>query len=198
MRPDDHPGGSDERLLHDLRRLAEGPAPPERLEGRVVSELRERGLLAATGSRRRRVLAAAAALVLFLAGMLAGRAWSGSPAAEDRPAPRFALLLLGGVERGPDEARRVEEYRAWADELARAGRLAAGEKLGPDAWLLAGTGDGSGGVTLEAAPAAHRAAPLSGFFLLSVEDPAEALEIARSCPHLRHGGRVLLRPIEET
>ena len=139
-------------------------------------------------------MAAAATVVLFAAGWLAGRApvdWSSA----SPPAPTYVLFLLGGVESGPDEAERVEEYRAWAMRLARAGQLSAGEKLGTAAWLLDGR---SGDVDLRSAPDAHRAAPLSGFFLLTAAGPEEAISIARSCPHLRHGGEVLLRPIEPT
>ncbi|HVS03678.1 MAG TPA: hypothetical protein VMT16_12985 [Thermoanaerobaculia bacterium] len=192
MREHDVEDAAEERLLRELRRLAAGPAPPPGLEERVVAQLRGQGLLA--HAWRRRLLAAAAAAILFAAGLLAGRSWV-APAATAPPASHYALFLLGGVDPGPDEEALVEEYRAWAVGLARTGQLAAGEKLGPSAWLLSA---GADTVSLQTAPAAHRAAPLSGFFLLTTRDPAAALEIARSCPHLRHGGEVLLRPIEPT
>jgi hypothetical protein len=185
--------GADDRLVRRLRTLAEGPAPPERVEERVVAELRARGLLEPRRAWRR-LLAAAAAVVLFAGGWLAGRAPVDLSSAPHPPAG-FALFLLGGVEPGADEAELVEEYRAWAVGLAREGQLSAGEKLGPSAWLLDGA---SGETVLRTAPEAVRAAPLSGFFLLTTGDPEEALAIARSCPHLRHGGEVLLRPIEQT
>lgn len=192
--PETDHDAADERLARRLRILADGPAPPASVEGRVVAELRSRGLLRHGASWRRRLLAAAAALALFAGGWVAGRG-SADLSPPTPPAATYALFLLGGVESGPDEAERVEEYRGWAIGLARRGRLVAGEKLGTAAWLLAGT---TGGTTLRTAPAAHRAAPLSGFFLLTADDPEEALAIARSCPHLRHGGEVLLRPIEPT
>jgi hypothetical protein len=189
----DFDSGADDRLVRRLRTLAEGPAPPERVEERVVAELRARGLLEPRRAWRR-LLAAAAAVVLFAGGWLAGRSAS-DPAPAPPPAATYALFLLGGVEEAANEAELVEEYRAWAVGLARAGELAAGEKLGRAAWLL----DGAAGETvLRTAAEAHRAAPLSGFFLLTTGDPEEALTIARSCPHLRHGGEVLLRPIEQT
>lgn len=188
---------AEERLVEDLRCLAEGPPPPERVARRLVAELRAQGLLKPGGIWRRRLLAGAAAALLFASGIVAGRGVQGpGPAAPSAPpAPRYALFLLGGVEPSPDEAALVEEYRSWARDLARAGLLSSGHKLDATAWLLHGSDSEADVLT---PPAAHRAAPLSGFFLLTTEDPREALEIARSCPHLRHGGEVLLRPIEPT
>jgi hypothetical protein len=39
---------------------------------------------------------------------------------------------------------------------------------------------------------------LTGLFIIRAASEAEALAIARTCPHLRYGGRVDVRPIEET
>lgn len=193
MRIIDDESSADDRLVRRLSGLREEPSPPSALEDRVVDELRARGLLARRQPLSRRLMAAAAAVALFAGGWLAGRAPAES--SPHSPAANYVLFLLGGVEPGPDEAERVEEYRAWAVRLARAGQLSAGEKLGTAAWLLDG---GSGDIDLRPAPAAHQAAPLSGFFLLTAAGPEDALAIARSCPHLRHGGEVLLRPIEPT
>lgn len=190
MQENDFDAVADERLVRELSGLSEGPPPPAALEDRVVRELRDRGLLERGASWPRRLLVAAAAVVLFGGGWLAGRGGS-AVAPVSPPEPRFALFLLGGAEDGPDEVARVEEYRAWAVELARQGQLLAGEKLGPSAWRL----DAAAG---EPTPAALQEKSLSGFFLLTTDDPEEALAIARSCPHLRHGGEVLLRPIVPT
>ena len=38
----------------------------------------------------------------------------------------------------------------------------------------------------------------AGFFIIAARTDEEALAIARSCPHLRYGGTVALRPIEPT
>lgn len=183
--------GDLERLQEDLRGLAAGPSPPEGAEARLVAELRARDLLSSRQRLlRRSLVTAAGAAFLFVGGVFAGLSWRGADPVEP-PAARYALFLLGGVDAGPDEAALVDEYRSWASELARTGQLVAGEKLDPAAWLVEGN-------EVLMAPAAHRAAPLSGFFLLTTNDPERALAIARSCPHLRHGGRVLLRPIEPT
>jgi hypothetical protein len=169
-------------------------APPPGLEARVVAALRERGLLR---DRRRRVwtLAAAAALAAFVGGVALGRATVGArgraPASDARS---FALLLYPGPgmdERAGAEGRRVEEYRAWAHGLGERGRLVTGQKLKPAVHLL---GDPSPGT----APAPVPDGALQGFFLIRARTMEEAEDIARSCPHLRHGGTIALREIDPT
>jgi hypothetical protein len=161
--------------------------PPPGLEDRVVSTLRERGLLRDAAPRNvspRWVwpAAIAAGLLLFAGGFTLGRA--------PRPAPdlpRYTLLLYEGPEfnrAGTRESELVAEYSGWARELADRGRLVAGEKLSTQGWALGSA-------------AADRRDP-SGFFIIAARSDDEALSIARSCPHLRHGGTVSLRAIDPT
>jgi hypothetical protein len=81
----------------------------------------------------------------------------------------------------------VTEYKAWARREAGAGRLIEGEKLEPQALVLGAPADGQAG---------SRA--VAGFFVIAARDDAEALAIARGCPHLAHGGRVVVRRIART
>jgi len=167
--------------------------PPAALEERVVGTLRARGLLrGGAGSARVRRLAPrwawpaaiAAGLLLFVGGFALGR----RPAASTLGAQQYTLLLYEGPEFNPSgvaEPDLVNEYSAWAGKLAARGQLVAGEKLGSQAWTL-----GSNGGAAPAGPA--------GFFVIAVRDQSEALAIARTCPHLRHGGTVSVRPIEPT
>jgi hypothetical protein len=37
---------------------------------------------------------------------------------------------------------------------------------------------------------------VAGLFVVSATSDEEALRIARTCPHLSHGGEIELRPIE--
>jgi hypothetical protein len=87
-------------------------------------------------------------------------------------------------------AERVREYASWARTIATSGRYVAGEKLGDSARELT------------AAAVVDRAATdsesLAGFFIVSAASAAEADSIARSCPHVRHGGKVVIRRIEPT
>jgi hypothetical protein len=66
----------------------------------------------------------------------------------------------------------------------------AGEKLGDSAREL------TAAATVERA--ATDPESLAGFFIVSAASAAEADSIARSCPHVRHGGKVDVRPIEPT
>ena len=167
----------------------ESPAPAA-VEERIVSVLRARGAIRPDrGRATRRVWLAAAAAGLLAAGFLLGRGFPPRPATAPA-SPRFALFLLRGAESVPQrpeqEAARVAEYRAWARGLARAGRLVTGEKLEDRSERL-------GGSPYPAAPAGEE--EIRGFFVISASGFEDALAVARGCPHLRHGGRILVRPI---
>jgi hypothetical protein len=206
MTQDPEDGRKDE-AMPGLRSLAREESPPAALEARVMASLRREGLLA-SGSRRtedgrgvgRRRLAAAAALVVaipaaFAAGMLAGsrtRAPADERAGAAESRPRFMLLLLEDASYenpAPGEMEgRVSEYASWARELTRSGIEVSGEKLG-EAGIPLGPPRG------EQPPIATE---LAGFFIVSAADAGEAAGIARGCPHLKHGGRIVVRPIEPT
>jgi hypothetical protein len=179
-----------EPAVAELAALPREEAPPPELEGRVVAALAERGLL-----RRRRgggaggwASLAAASLLAFAVGWLArGGPSSGGPPAAATAGPEFLLLLAGGVDQPPEaEAARVAEYRAWAGDLRRRGLLVSAERLAPRAVELGG---GAAGTGIE---------DVSGFFLLRARDLDEAVALAGTCPHLRHGGRVTVRPVAPT
>jgi hypothetical protein len=144
----------------------------------------------------RGVGAAAAAVAIFVAGYLAGGV---RPDAEPAAAglARYALFLYEDdmFEATRPEAELVAEYRAWAGGLAERGRLVAGEKLTAEGRLLDGRSD-----SIVVTPRGVTADPgvLTGLFIIRAASEAEALAIARSCPHLRYGGRVDVRLIEET
>lgn len=182
-----------------LRALPLEAAPPAALEERVVAALRDRGLL----RRRPRphvlgsagLLRLAAEVLLFAAGLGMGAAVFYRPPTPSLPTkgdasplasgPLFLLLLYAGPgNQAGDEATRVAEYGAWAASLRKEGRLLGAERLGSERRVLGGVGG-------EGEPAVPR-----GYFLFRASGLEEALEIARSCPHLRHGGQVSVQPID--
>jgi hypothetical protein len=127
-----------------------------------------------------------AAAALFGAGLLAGRRPSAPPAAQSLP--RFVLFLskLPGETEG-GEPERVAEYKSWAAGLRGHGRLISGEKLRPEGRELgSGRKDDSSVATAQ---------EVAGFFILEARDFDAALALARTCPHLRHGGRITVRQI---
>ncbi len=173
-----------------LEGLAGGENPPAALEDRTVARLRNAGLLGARDLRwRNGLLAAAAGLALFAAGVYVGQR-PGTGASGKPEMQRFALLLYDA----PDEPRltesqmeqRVEEYRNWARGVRRAGGEITGEKLEPREELLGPPIAGPG------------ARGLGGYFVIAARDEAAAVVLARSCPHLQHGGSIQVRPIAKT
>ncbi|HEX5214930.1 MAG TPA: YciI family protein [Vicinamibacterales bacterium] len=170
-----------------FRRLPREIAPSAALEDRVASALRDSGTL-----RRRRpwhphVWQVAAAMLLIAGGFFAGRlrAPAVAPPAETR-GQQYLLLLYGAPSATPDiERARVAEYGNWARAEAAAGRLIMGERLGDNRAVL--------GSDTAAPPASHEP---SGFFLIRAATFEEASRTAARCPHVAHGGTVVVRRIE--
>ena len=193
---------SDDELTPDERdalgRLPREAAPPAGLEQATVAALTARGLLRRPRRRFDAALALAASVLLFAGGLALGRFGGESapvPPADGRP--RFALFLYEGPEYdqpapgGMDE--RVREYVAWASAERTDGAVEGGEKL-KDGDDVAIEPDGSTGAVRSTAGESR----LAGYFLIRAADQRTALGIARSCPHLRYGGRIVLREIDPT
>jgi hypothetical protein len=170
-----------------LRAARVDGVPPPGLEQTTVAALRQRGLLRPPHRR----LAAAVALVAMAAALVAVAAWSvlhrsapAPPAATAAASTRFVLLLYAGVDPiagTPDTRRR--EYSQWARDLAAAGTAISGEELAEESREVPGS-------------AAPPALPLPrGFFIVSASDLAGAERIASTCPHLRYGGRIVVKAI---
>jgi hypothetical protein len=173
--------------------MARPVEPPPALKNRVAESLRTRGLVAHATGRRPNIMSvvayAVAALVLVTGGALVGRRVE-KPAQDLRP--RFALLLYEDAGFRPgSHTELVAEYAAWADSLRGQGKLVMAEELDQaEAVVLSGAGNAA-----PASPGEERSAIgiLGGFFIVRVATREEALTLARQCPHLRHGGRVVLR-----
>jgi hypothetical protein len=178
--------------------------PPANLEDRVVRALAERGLLRSPWRRRRVFLLRAASglaagVLLFTGGWLTGRREVPRPSTTG--GGRYMLLLRedAGFEVPPGgNAELVREYERWAVDLRRGGKLEGGEELGRGGWLLAGEGPPRDLSGMGTAPGRDAAQRIGGYFIIRAADAAQALGIARGCPHVRHGGRIELRPIQPT
>ena len=113
---------------------------------------------------------AAVIVVMFLGGYAAGN---------ERPQEATHVLLVHPLAH--DSGDHAPEYGAWA----RKSRLVGGEELSGDGWVL------------DARSAERRrATDVDGYFLIRARDDAEALRIAKTCPHLRHGGTLELRRVQ--
>jgi hypothetical protein len=177
-----------------LRGLSRGPEPPAGLEQRVVDSLRSRGLLASPGRGHFRwtwaVGSVTACVFCFGTGVLLG---SRGVAIPPRPADnRYVLLLTHSssvaTSGAAQEIALVQEYSAWAQRQRIEGRLISGEKLNDASVELSGsqglqevhTQDGS----------------LGGYFVITAPSLEAAIAIARTCPHLKRGGTIVIRPID--
>jgi len=199
MKTDDELTGEEAAAL---RSLAEGPLPPAGLEDRTTARLAARGLLA----RRRgsawikATLATAAAVLIFFAGLKAGSLPGATqtapavPAASAAPVEsRFALLLYQspaevGLAKN-EEALRVAEYTGWARGLREQGHDVSGEKLEEKRSMIQ---------PQVVSTVQTVSLPIAGFFIISAATLDEALGVARTCPHLKYGGAIEVRPIAGT
>ena len=168
----------EERALAALPREAPLPAG---LEDRVVSALGRAGhLLVRRPARSRWWLQIAAALVLVGGGIAVGRV-TAAPVAGNGPG--FLLLLYGSASApGRSESDFVAEYSAWAASLRAERRLVAAERLAPESQVLGNAIPGG-------------AQPV-GFFLIRADTDESAIAAARSCPHLKYGGTVVVKSVE--
>lgn len=179
-----------ERAAFDaLPRTVDVPAGlADRVAHAVLGSLAESA--ARRAARRRRILATAATVLLVVSAYLLGRVRAGGvrPLLEGS---RYVLLLREtGVQPARDDRSQVSEYRDWANRMARGGKLELGEKLADEGAVVAAQAiDGR-------VPAASGV--VTGFFIVTARSLQEAMDIARSCPHLRHGGSIEVRRIIET
>src|SRR5688500_1225284 len=172
---DDERGALRDRLPH--------LSAPASLHARVRDSLRSRELIRASSARgpwRMRTALAAAAVVCFAAGLFAGRQSPRQPSVSFTP--QYALLLYGGAEaetRAPGRSR-AEEYGRWAAGLSGDAAFVSGEELGRVVGEL---------------PNRSGREPVAGFFLIAASSDEIAMQVARDCPHLKYGGRVVVQAI---
>jgi hypothetical protein len=109
------------------------------------------------------------------------------------------MLLIGSDERAEAQLPRaemeaiVQGHMRFAEEVRRAGKMAAGERLRPEAEasrirVKAGQHHVTDG------PFAETKEALGGFYLLECDSRQEALEWAKKIP-LREGGFIEVRPV---
>jgi len=113
----------------------------------------------------------------------------------------YMLLLRGGdepawagAEVSPAEMQAyIAPYRAWLDDLTRTGQLLhANRLLSAGAKVLRAAG---GDVAVLDGPYTESKDIVGGYYLVRAAGDADALAIARACPHLANGGAVELRRV---
>lgn len=176
--------------------------PPAFIENLIVEQLK-----AAKVIRKRRpawlsgypktVLAFALLLAVFSVGALVGARRSSRPARKTDQ-PGFILIVRQFKPelraKTPEEAQqRVREYGAWARDLGGRGLLIGGEKLKNEGRLLNQPNQSS---AVAETRSEDSEGAVAGYFLLPSSNYEQAVTIARTCPHIKHGGTVELKQIE--
>lgn len=190
-------------------------APPW-LRQATLNAARERGLVKGGVMSRRGFwmgAVATAAAVMFVAGYgLGSRAnvrtgedtvkdtrtsSSATAAPETSTGPKYALFLFEDASyQVPAEGQlmnRVREYGGWAREIAGSGRYVTGEKLADDGRFCRLE---QGTLTAAGPQADAKRGVLAGYFVIGASSLDEAMEVAKSCPHLKYGGTVEIRQLE--
>lgn len=163
-------------------------SPPAGLERRVLDTLASRGLIRSRPGWNVR-WAAGAGLVAagFILGILTTGTRRGTgPFEPTGRMAQYALLLYGDTpgDTGTVHAARASEYGRWASALSAGARWVGGHELGR--------------VIETVGPSAGRAAAgdrMAGYFIIEAASPERAAEVARSSPHVRYGGRVVVMSI---
>jgi hypothetical protein len=109
---------------------------------------------------------------------------------------KYLFLMRGGewkAELSPEEIQSfVSEFTSWCDRLNQNGKIVASHPLS-----VGGSTVGKNGQTVADGPIAEAKEAVGGFFLLEAESYEDALEMAKKCPMLKHGGMIEVRMVAE-
>ena len=189
--PDDTDAGRGSLRPH----LGQSEPPPE-LAARVRETLEARGLVRSPTGRARQWAARGALIAAgVLLGVLGRGAYqeareSSGTALVDMPngpaSAQYVLVLYGDTpgDTGAVHIARELEYGRWASALGDGARWVGGHELHD---VVARLGS---------APLADAASErVAGFFVIEARSRERAAEVARTCPHLRYGGRVVVMTV---
>ncbi len=158
---------------------------PPALDARIRKSLMDSGSIVETRSTRRfgsAIVLFATAASFLVTGILIGRSFfDGTTIASS--ASRYALLLYGADTPEGDVSRR-REYGDWLEAVARGSTSFTGEELGREVMRLG-----------PPIAASKDDGPLLGFFIIGAASERDAVEMAKSSPHLRHGGAIVVQEV---
>ena len=93
----------------------------------------------------------------------------------------------------PEEIQRVmTDWMSWFDGLVAEGRCRGGQSLEHEGHVVRGPAR-----NVTDGPYAEAKESVAGYFILTVDSEAEALEIAKLCPGLPYGATVEVRKLME-
>jgi hypothetical protein len=157
----------------------------------VIKSLRTAGVLRPALTDRWQPIAWAAVVVVAFAAGYVARSVTGT-GSQPPTGNRYALLLYADstFRSEGSAAERVAEYTEWARALRADSRLELGERLRDSARVVSYQGDASPGLRDESPFGV-----MAGLFIITASGMADAVALAATCPHVRYGGRIVVRPI---
>ena len=164
-----------------LSKLPRETAPPPELEDRVLT-----AIFRPRRSAARIFTATAAAVVLVVLGFFAGRS-TVAPSTPQQSGPAYVLLLRRS---GTTSPQQVADYRAWAAGARKNGVLTGGAKLTTDGRIVNPNRQVND-------QSFDRDGEVGGFFIVRAADLEEATRVALETPHIRYGGTIELRPVDQ-
>ncbi len=180
---------TDDDVAKALADVRQDEAPPAESEQQILTALQATGLL----GPRRRPLRTGLLIAASIAASLVVGVWIGMgyrrPSSDQT---RFLLLLYedANFDGQKGDRRALEaEYHAWFLKLVETGHAISGDKLD---WGGAELRPHEPARAIPAVPADDAA---DGFFVIVASDEQAAIGVAETCPHVRHGGRIVVRPI---
>jgi len=89
----------------------------------------------------------------------------------------------------------VGEYMAWRESLVERDLLVDGQKLKDEGGRHLSLNDGQ--LQVIDGPYSEVKEVLGGFFMINADNYDAAVQISQDCPHLKFGGRIELREVDE-
>ena len=114
----------------------------------------------------------------------------------NEPKSEYLLLFRNNSwyeQLSPEEIQRVmTDWMSWFDGLVAEGRCLGGQSLEHDGQVVRGAER-----SVTDGPYAESKESVAGYFILLVDNGAEAVEIAKLCPGLPYGATVEVRKLME-
>lgn len=190
---------SDNKIFdqNKIREMSGTYPMPADLENKVLLKLKSINLL---GGRKGKYLGLTLklgyAFLLIFIGSLIGYTINnnGSIMTNTDQTSKYILLLYKNDSLAGTEQERVSNYAAWARKYGAQQKVIGGEKLESSGFILSSTGVSP---KFEGKDVYDEPRTLSGFFVIQASNYDAALSIAKTCPHIKYGGKVELREITD-
>ena len=94
------------------------------------------------------------------------------------------MLILKNTPEFKEDIAHVAEYGLWMSDLVARGIMATGDELDINGTLLGNNQSNPSDLNT-----------ISGYFLIETDSESTAIAIANACPHIKHGGQVMIKKV---